>query len=108
MTLLNFALPRDDVGLFIRWFGSALLTGNAAQRILLLVGRAATGKSTIAHKAAEAAKSVHDKPRGHLIGEQEKEQPKQTEKFLGKPIASGKISATLAMLKTDLSSSYTH
>jgi hypothetical protein len=62
----------------------------------------------LAHKAAEAARSAHDKPRGHLIGEQEKEQPKQTEKLLGKPIASGKISATLATLKTDLSSSYTH
>jgi phage/plasmid-associated DNA primase len=48
MALLNFALPGDDVSLFIRWFGSALLTGNAAQGILLLVGRAATGKSTIA------------------------------------------------------------
>ena len=46
--LLDFALPRDDVSLFIRWFGSVLLTGNAAQRILLLVGKAATGKSTIA------------------------------------------------------------
>ena len=60
----------------------------------------------LAHKAADAARSTHDKPRGHLIGEQEKEQPKQTEKLLGKPIASGKISATLATLKTDLLSSY--
>ena len=48
MALLSFALPPDDVSLFIRWFGSVLLTGNAAQRILLLVGKAATGKSTIA------------------------------------------------------------
>ena len=48
MALLDFALPPDDVTLFIRWFGSVLLTGNAAQRILLLVGKAATGKSTIA------------------------------------------------------------
>jgi uncharacterized protein DUF5906/D5-like protein len=48
LAFLNFALPGDDVSLFIRWFGSVLLTGNAAQRILLLVGKAATGKSTIA------------------------------------------------------------
>ena len=56
----------------------------------------------LAHKAAEAARSAHNKPRGHLIGEQKKEQPKQSEKLLGKPIASGKISATLATLKIDL------
>ena len=62
----------------------------------------------LAHKAADAARSTHDKPRGHLIGEQEKEQPKQTEKLLGEPIASGKISATLATLKTNLSSNYAH
>jgi hypothetical protein len=46
--LLKFALPPDDVSLFIRWFGSVLLTGNAAQRILLCIGKAATAKSTIA------------------------------------------------------------
>ena len=46
--LLEFALPADDVSLFWRWFGSVLLTGNAAQRILLLIGKAATAKSTIA------------------------------------------------------------
>ena len=44
---LQFALPADDVDLFWRWFGSVLLTGNAAHRILLLVGEAATAKSTI-------------------------------------------------------------
>ena len=48
LDLLNFALPPDDVSLFIRWFGSVLLTGNAAHRILLLVGEALSGKSTIA------------------------------------------------------------
>ena len=62
----------------------------------------------LAHKAADAARSAYDKPRGHLIGEQEKEQPKQTEKLLGKPIASGNISATLATLKIDFFSSDIH
>ena len=53
--LLEFALPPEaegqasaDVDFFWRWFGSVLLTGNAAQRILLMVGKAASGKSTIA------------------------------------------------------------
>ena len=46
--LLEFALPANDVSLFWRWFGSVLLTGNAAQRILLCIGKAATAKSTIA------------------------------------------------------------
>ena len=46
--LLEFGLPPDDISLFWRWFGSVLLTGNAAQRILLLIGKAATAKSTIA------------------------------------------------------------
>ena len=62
----------------------------------------------LAHKAAEAARSACDKPRGHLIGEQEKEQAEQAERFLGKPIASGNISATLATLKIDFFSSDTH
>ena len=46
--LLAFALEPDDVSLFWRWFGSVLLTGNAAQRILLFIGEPAAGKSTIA------------------------------------------------------------
>ena len=46
--LLAFALKPDDVSLFWRWFGSVLLTGNAAQRILLFIGEALAGKSTIA------------------------------------------------------------
>ena len=46
--LLEFGLPPDDISLLWRWFGSVLLTGNAAQRILLLIGKAATAKSTIA------------------------------------------------------------
>jgi hypothetical protein len=46
--LLEFALPPDDVSLFWRWFGSVLLTGNAAHRILLCVGKAHTAKSTLA------------------------------------------------------------
>ena len=46
--LLAFGLDPDDISLFWRWFGSVLLTGNAAQRILLFIGEPATGKSTIA------------------------------------------------------------
>jgi hypothetical protein len=53
--LLEFALPPEaeglassDVDFFWRWFGSVLLTGNTAHRILLMVGKAASGKNTIA------------------------------------------------------------
>ena len=53
--LLEFALPPEaeglastDVDFFWRWFGSVLLTSNTAHRILLMVGKAASGKSTIA------------------------------------------------------------
>ena len=46
--LLAFALEPDDVSLFWRWFGSVLLTGNSAQRILLFIGEPSAGKSTIA------------------------------------------------------------
>jgi hypothetical protein len=46
--LLKHALPPDDVSLFWRWFGAVLLTGNAAQRILICIGEAQSGKSTVA------------------------------------------------------------
>jgi hypothetical protein len=42
--LLEFGLPPDDISLFWRWFGSVLLTGNAAQRILLLIGKSSYRK----------------------------------------------------------------
>jgi P4 family phage/plasmid primase-like protien len=48
LAFLNKVLGPDDVSLLIRWFGSVLLTGNIAQRVLLLVGAAHSGKSTVA------------------------------------------------------------
>ena len=48
LAFLNEVLEPDDVSLLIRWIGSCLLTGNVAQRILILVGIAHSGKSTIA------------------------------------------------------------
>jgi len=46
--LLATALDPDDISLLQRWCGSLLLTGNSAQRIMILTGTAGGGKSTIA------------------------------------------------------------
>ena len=43
---LKSAWDKDDISLLQRWSGAILLTGNAAQRVLLLTGRAGTGKSS--------------------------------------------------------------
>jgi hypothetical protein len=48
LEFLHSALDEDDLNLVLRWFGSILLTGNSAQRVLMLVGAAESGKSTIA------------------------------------------------------------
>jgi phage/plasmid-associated DNA primase len=45
--LLEPALDENDISLIQRWSGSLLLTGNAAQRVVLLTGRAGTGKSSL-------------------------------------------------------------
>jgi P4 family phage/plasmid primase-like protien len=44
---LKSALDPDDISLLRRWAGSLLLTGNAAQRVFLLVGTAGAGKSSL-------------------------------------------------------------
>ena len=57
----------------------------------------------LAHKAAEAAKAEHNKPRGHLLDasiEQQRAEPDWT--LPSKPITSGKIPATLATLNSNL------
>jgi hypothetical protein len=57
----------------------------------------------LAHKAAEAARAKHNKPRGHLLDasiEQQRAEPDWT--LPSKPIASGKIPATLATLNSNL------
>jgi P4 family phage/plasmid primase-like protien len=45
--LLASALDPDDISLLQRWCGALLLTGNSAQRIMLLTGTAGGGKSTL-------------------------------------------------------------
>ena len=84
--LLLGALDEDDVDLLQRWAGSVLLGINASQRVLLLIGTAGGGKSTL----IEVIEKV--------IGEQNvaqvrtKHLNKQFElfKFLGKTLLTGK------------------
>lgn len=45
--LLQTALEPDDIELLQRWCGAVLLSGNHAQKIMLLVGTAGGGKSTL-------------------------------------------------------------
>src|SRR5262245_59732570 len=45
--LLATALDPDDIGLLQRWGGSLLLGRNRAQKIMLIVGTAGGGKSTL-------------------------------------------------------------
>lgn len=84
--LLRTALNEDDISLLQRWAGSVLLGKNPAQRVLLLVGTAGGGKSTL----IEVIEKV--------IGEQNvaqlrtKHLNKQFElfRFLGKTLLAGK------------------
>jgi phage/plasmid-associated DNA primase len=46
--LLRPVLDDEDVDLYIRWLGGCLLGGNPAQWLILMSGKAETGKSTIA------------------------------------------------------------
>jgi len=45
--LLQSALDQDDIGLLQRWCGAALLGDNFAQKMMLLTGTSAGGKSTL-------------------------------------------------------------
>lgn len=45
--VLSHALGEDDIDLFQRWFGSCLLTGNAAERFLMMVGDSQTSKTLL-------------------------------------------------------------
>jgi P4 family phage/plasmid primase-like protien len=45
--LLATALEPEDISLLQRWCGSLLLGGNSAQKIMLLIGTAGGGKSTL-------------------------------------------------------------
>jgi len=50
--LVERALPDDDLDLLDRWQGSMLLGYNLAQKLLMLMGTPASGKSVIAHITA--------------------------------------------------------
>ena len=45
--LLRHSLEHDDADLFVRWFGSCLLEGNHAHRLILMVGVAQSSKTTL-------------------------------------------------------------
>ena len=45
--VLKYAMDPDDLSLFVRWFGPCLLTGNKAQKFLILVGKPETSKTLL-------------------------------------------------------------
>ena len=83
--LLATALDADDISLFQRWCGSLLLTGNSAQRIMLLTGTAGGGKSTLAEIVENiiGAKNVTEL-RTEFLGERF-----ELFRFLGKTVLTG-------------------
>ena len=84
--LLKSALGTDDISLVQRWFGAILLGGNFAQRIMLIVGTAAGGKSTLLRiiEAIVGQKNVCQL-RTDLLAERF-----ETSRFIGKTLLAGK------------------
>ena len=85
-TLLKSALDADDVGLVQCWFGAILLGGNLAQRIMLILGTPAGGKSTLLRviEAIIGQKNVCQL-RTDLLAERF-----ETSRFIGKTLLAGK------------------
>ena len=84
--LLQSALGTDDISLVQRWFGAILLGGNFAQRIMLIIGTAAGGKSTLLRifEAIVGQKNVCQL-RTDLLAERF-----ETSRFIGKRLLAGK------------------
>ena len=84
--LLKSALSADDISLVQRWFGAILLGGNLAQRIMMILGTAAGGKSTLVRiiEAIVGQKNVCQL-RTDLLAERF-----ETSRFIGKRLLAGK------------------
>ena len=84
--LLESALDADDISVIQRWFGAILLGGNFAQRIMLIIGTASGGKSTLLRilEAIIGPKNVCQL-RTDLLAERF-----ETSRFLGKTLLAGK------------------
>jgi P4 family phage/plasmid primase-like protien len=84
--LLGSALDAPDVSLLQRYFGSVLLGRNAAQRLLLLIGTAGGGKSTLVEILEKliGLENVTEL-RTELLGERF-----EIARFLGKLLLTGK------------------
>ena len=84
--LLESALDADDISLIQRWFGAILLGGNFAQRIMLIIGTASGGKSTLLRilEAIIGPKNVCQL-RTDLLAERF-----ETSRFIGKTLLAGK------------------
>ena len=84
--LLKSALGTDDISLVQRWFGAILLGGNLAQRIMLILGTAAGGKSTLLRiiEAIVGQRNVCQL-RTDLLAERF-----ETSRFIGKRLLAGK------------------
>jgi phage/plasmid-associated DNA primase len=84
--LLKPALGTDDISVVQRWFGAILLGGNLAQRIMMILGTAAGGKSTLLRiiEAIVGPKNVCQL-RTDLLGERF-----ETSRFIGKRLLAGK------------------
>ena len=84
--LLKSALGSEDISLIQRWFGAILLGGNFAQRIMLILGTAAGGKSTLLRviEAIVGQKNVCQL-RTDLLAERF-----ETSRFIGKRLLAGK------------------
>jgi P4 family phage/plasmid primase-like protien len=84
--LIRPVLDQDDISLFQRWCGSALLGMNDPQRLMILCGEAGTGKSTLAEivelilgeQNVATLRTKHLGERFELMG------------FLGKTLLTGK------------------
>ncbi len=84
--LLRSALPEEDVELLQIWAGGVLLGRNPAQRVLLLVGTAGGGKSTV----IEVIEKVIGEQNVAQIRTQHLGKQFEMYKFLGKTLLTGK------------------
>ncbi|MFL6519181.1 MAG: bifunctional DNA primase/polymerase [Chthoniobacterales bacterium] len=84
--LLGSALEPEDISLLQRWCGSLLLGGNPAQRLMLIIGTAGGGKSTLVEiiEKMTGPRNVCELRTAHL------DRPFETSRFVGKTMLTGK------------------